>query len=70
VRVVETEIDRAKSMGKVVIDLEARMGTVEKSVDEAKTTVKTVGLIATLVGAFIGATASIIVIISGILNRH
>jgi hypothetical protein len=70
VRVVETEIDRAKSTAKVVIDLEARMALVETAVVQGKASAKAVGTIATLLGAFIGATASIVVIISGILNRH
>lgn len=70
VRVVETEIDRAKATSKLAIDLEARMGVVETAVVQGKASAKTVGVVATLVGGFIGATASIVVIISGILNRH
>ncbi len=53
-----------------VSDHEARIRVLEKSAEQVISSTRAVGIIASLVGAFIGATASIVVIISGVVGKH
>ena len=52
-----------------VSDHEARIRVLETAQDRVLTTTKTVGIVASIVGAFLGATVSIIIILSGVLKH-